>query len=117
MIKCTSLCPNISTVNFTTLTSLVVSVALAAAGKLVEELTLLLCRRKQLSRPALHLLLVPQLRDLSLEKCPGLVTPALCGHIAARCQVEQKSPLSQICSLLFVLKYHSTSCSSPLTYL
>ncbi|XP_013868017.1 uncharacterized protein si:ch211-214j8.12 [Austrofundulus limnaeus] len=55
-------------------------------GELVEELTLLLCRRKQLSRPALHLLLVPQLRHLSLEKCPGLVTPALCGHIAARCQ-------------------------------
>lgn len=55
---------------------------------------MLLCQRKQLSRPALHLLLVPQLRDLSLEKCPGLVTPALCGHIAARCQVEQKSQLS-----------------------
>lgn len=55
-------------------------------GDLVEELTLLLCTRKQLSRPALHLLLVPQLRGLSLEKCPGLVTSALCPHIAARCQ-------------------------------
>ncbi|XP_017272626.1 uncharacterized protein si:ch211-214j8.12 [Kryptolebias marmoratus] len=55
-------------------------------GELVEELTLLLSHRNQLSRPALHLLLVPHLRDLSLEKCPGLVTAALCGHIAARCQ-------------------------------
>ncbi|XP_071338687.1 uncharacterized protein [Trachinotus anak] len=55
-------------------------------GKLVEELTGLLCTRKQLSRAALHLLLVPQLRGLSLERCPGLVTSALCGHIAARCQ-------------------------------
>uniref|UniRef100_A0A672Z6N0 Si:ch211-214j8.12 n=1 Tax=Sphaeramia orbicularis TaxID=375764 RepID=A0A672Z6N0_9TELE len=55
-------------------------------GELVEELTLLLCSRKQLSRPALHLLLVPQLRSLSLEGCPGLVTSALCAQIAARCQ-------------------------------
>ncbi|XP_035811101.2 uncharacterized protein si:ch211-214j8.12 [Amphiprion ocellaris] len=55
-------------------------------GDLVEELTCLLCTRKQLSRAALHLLLVPQLRRLSLELCPGLVTSALCGHIAARCQ-------------------------------
>ncbi|XP_041642637.1 uncharacterized protein si:ch211-214j8.12 [Cheilinus undulatus] len=55
-------------------------------GDLVEELTSLLCSRKQLSRAALHLLLVPQLRTLSLEKCPGLATSALCGHITARCQ-------------------------------
>lgn len=55
-------------------------------GELVEELTWLLCTRKQLSRAALHLLLVPQLRGLSLERCPGLVTSALCSHIAARCQ-------------------------------
>ncbi|XP_040897313.1 uncharacterized protein si:ch211-214j8.12 [Toxotes jaculatrix] len=55
-------------------------------GDLVEELTRLLCTRKQLSRAALHLLLVPQLRNLSLERCPGLVTSALCSHIAARCQ-------------------------------
>nr|XP_046243073.1 uncharacterized protein si:ch211-214j8.12 [Scatophagus argus]XP_046243074.1 uncharacterized protein si:ch211-214j8.12 [Scatophagus argus]XP_046243075.1 uncharacterized protein si:ch211-214j8.12 [Scatophagus argus]XP_046243076.1 uncharacterized protein si:ch211-214j8.12 [Scatophagus argus] len=55
-------------------------------GELVEELTCLLCARKQLSRAALHLLLVPQLRGLSLKRCPGLVTSALCPHIAARCQ-------------------------------
>ncbi|KAL7391539.1 hypothetical protein ABVT39_010735 [Epinephelus coioides] len=55
-------------------------------GELVEELTGLLCARKQMSRAALHLLLVPQLRGLSLDKCPGLVTSALCTHIAARCQ-------------------------------
>ncbi|XP_061529459.1 uncharacterized protein si:ch211-214j8.12 [Phycodurus eques] len=56
------------------------------SGELVEELTSLLCSRKQLSRAALHLLLVPQLRGLSLERFPGLVTPALCAIIAARCQ-------------------------------
>ncbi|KAM3610626.1 uncharacterized protein V6R79_006609 [Siganus canaliculatus] len=55
-------------------------------GELVEELMWLLCSRKQLSRAALHLLLVPQLRNLSLDKCPGLVTSALCPHIATRCQ-------------------------------
>lgn len=55
-------------------------------GELVEELTSVLCYRKQLSRAALHLMLVPQLRALSLEKCPGLVTSALCSHITARCQ-------------------------------
>ncbi|XP_029366785.1 uncharacterized protein LOC115049006 isoform X2 [Echeneis naucrates] len=56
------------------------------SGKLVEELTGLLCTRRQLSRAAIHLLLVPQLRGLALDKCPGLVTSALCGHITARCQ-------------------------------
>ncbi|XP_058491083.1 uncharacterized protein LOC131463412 [Solea solea] len=55
-------------------------------GDLVEELTCLLSKRKQLSRAALHLLLVPQLHNLSLERCPGLVTSAMCTHIAARCQ-------------------------------
>ncbi|XP_042344485.1 uncharacterized protein si:ch211-214j8.12 [Plectropomus leopardus] len=55
-------------------------------GELVKELIQLLCSKKQMSRAALHLLLVPQLRDLSLERCPGLVTSALCAHIAARCQ-------------------------------
>jgi hypothetical protein len=57
------------------------------AGGLVEELTALLCSRKQLSRAALHLLVVPQLRGLSLAACPGLVTPRVCSIIAARCQV------------------------------
>ncbi|XP_034398559.1 uncharacterized protein si:ch211-214j8.12 isoform X2 [Cyclopterus lumpus] len=55
-------------------------------GHLVEELTWLLCTRKQMSRAALHLMLVPQLRSLSLERCPGLLTSSLCAHIAARCQ-------------------------------
>ncbi|XP_059193250.1 uncharacterized protein si:ch211-214j8.12 isoform X2 [Centropristis striata] len=55
-------------------------------GELVEELMSLLCTRKEMTRAALHLLLVPQLRALSLERCPGLVTAALCAHIAARCQ-------------------------------
>nr|XP_043881478.1 uncharacterized protein LOC122769203 [Solea senegalensis]XP_043881479.1 uncharacterized protein LOC122769203 [Solea senegalensis] len=55
-------------------------------GDLVEDLTCLLSNRKQLSRAALHFLLVPQLHNLSLERCPGLVTSAICAHIAARCQ-------------------------------
>lgn len=63
-------------------------------GELVEELTWLLSARKQLSRAALHLLLVPQLRGLSLENCTGLVTPALCAHIAARCQGLRSLDLS-----------------------
>ncbi|XP_068616858.1 uncharacterized protein si:ch211-214j8.12 [Brachionichthys hirsutus] len=63
-------------------------------GELVEELTQLLATRKRLSRAALHLLLVPQLRGLSLEKCPRLVTAALCPHIAARCQGLRRLDLS-----------------------
>ncbi|XP_043967077.1 uncharacterized protein si:ch211-214j8.12 [Gambusia affinis] len=63
-------------------------------GELVEELTWLLSSRKQLSRAALHLLLVPHLQGLSLERCPGLATPALCAHIAARCQGLRSLDLS-----------------------
>ncbi|XP_072289619.1 uncharacterized protein [Eucyclogobius newberryi] len=54
---------------------------------LVEDLIKLLCLKKKLSRAALDLLLVPQLRTLSLPNCPGLVTPAVCDQIAARCQL------------------------------
>lgn len=59
------------------------------AGDLVEDLMWLLCCRKKLSRAALHLLLVPQLKSLSLVTCPSLVTPSLCVHIASRCWVGQ----------------------------
>lgn len=61
--------------------------SLPLAGELVEELIWLLCTTKQMSRPALHLLLLPQLRGLSLDKCPNLVNSSLCFHIAARCEV------------------------------
>lgn len=60
---------------------------LSLAGELVEELIWLLCTTKQMSRAALHLLLLPQLRGLSLDKCPNLVNSSLCFHIAARCEV------------------------------
>ncbi|XP_078141381.1 uncharacterized protein LOC139931108 [Centroberyx gerrardi] len=63
-------------------------------GELVEELTCLLSSRQQLSRAALHLLLVPQLRGLSLAGCPGLATSALCTLIAARCQALSSLDLS-----------------------
>lgn len=56
-------------------------------AELVEELIRLLCIRKKLSRAALDLLLVPQLRALSLASCPGLVSNAVCAQIAARCQL------------------------------
>lgn len=56
-------------------------------AELVEELLMLLCTRKKLSRGALDLLLVPQLRSLSLENCPGLASSAVCAQIAARCQL------------------------------
>lgn len=56
-------------------------------AELVEELIQLLCTRKKLSRGALDLLLVPQLRTLSLGTCPGLATTAVCTQIAARCQL------------------------------
>lgn len=54
-------------------------------SELVEELIRLLCMRKKLSRASLDLLLVPQLRVLSLASCPGLATTAVCSQIAARC--------------------------------
>lgn len=56
-------------------------------AELVEELIKLLCIRKKLSRAALDLLLVPQLRVLSLASCPGLATTAVCSQIATRCQL------------------------------
>uniref|UniRef100_A0A3B4ACX1 Uncharacterized protein n=1 Tax=Periophthalmus magnuspinnatus TaxID=409849 RepID=A0A3B4ACX1_9GOBI len=56
-------------------------------AELVEDLIKLLCMRKKLSRAALDLLLVPQLRTLSLANYPGLVTTPVCAQIAARCQL------------------------------
>ncbi|KAJ0067499.1 hypothetical protein NL108_007978, partial [Boleophthalmus pectinirostris] len=56
-------------------------------AELVEDLIKLLCMRKKLSRAALDLLLVPQLRTLSLANCPGLVTTPVCAQIAARCRL------------------------------
>lgn len=89
-------------------------------GDLVEELLLMLCARKALSRAALHLLLVPQLRNLSLESCPGLVTSALCGHISARCQGlwsldlsgAQQLPLKVLCETLQSLPSLRSLCLS-----
>ncbi|XP_062398442.1 uncharacterized protein si:ch211-214j8.12 isoform X2 [Sardina pilchardus] len=56
------------------------------ASDLLEELLSLLASRQLVSRAALHLMLVPQLRHLSLGRCPGLVTSNLCAIIGARCQ-------------------------------
>uniref|UniRef100_A0A8C6US23 Si:ch211-214j8.12 n=1 Tax=Neogobius melanostomus TaxID=47308 RepID=A0A8C6US23_9GOBI len=63
-------------------------------AELVEELISLLCIRKKLSRAALDLLLVPQLRALSLASCPGLATTAVCAQISARCRLLSNLDIS-----------------------
>ncbi|XP_028851221.1 uncharacterized protein LOC114799125 [Denticeps clupeoides] len=62
--------------------------------ELLEELLALLSSRHLLTRAALHLLLAPQLRCLSLARCPILVTPNLCAIVAARCQILHSLDLS-----------------------
>ncbi|KAJ8262943.1 hypothetical protein COCON_G00154000 [Conger conger] len=54
-------------------------------GDLVEELLSLLSSRHLLTRGALHLLLLPQLRRLTLACCSGLVTSSLCQLVGLRC--------------------------------
>lgn len=53
----------------------------------MQELLQLLGTRRQLSRAALHLLLLPHLRQLSLRACPALANNALGHLIVLRCQV------------------------------
>ncbi|XP_021382531.1 uncharacterized protein LOC110468728 [Lonchura striata] len=53
---------------------------------LVQELLQLLGTRRRLSRAALHLLLLPHLRQLSLQACPALANNALGHLIVLRCQ-------------------------------
>lgn len=57
------------------------------AGELLQELLQLLGTSRRLSRAALHLLLLPQLRQLSLRACPALANNALGHLIVTRCQV------------------------------
>ncbi|KAM4900635.1 uncharacterized protein FYW23_003706 isoform 1-T1 [Sylvia borin] len=56
------------------------------AGELVQELLELLGTSRRLSRAALHLLLLPHLRQLSLRPCPTLANNALGHLIVTRCQ-------------------------------
>ncbi|XP_056345283.1 uncharacterized protein LOC130252102 [Oenanthe melanoleuca] len=53
---------------------------------LVQELLQLLGTSRRLSRAALHLLLLPHLRQLSLRPCPALANNALGHLIVLRCQ-------------------------------
>ncbi|RMC14605.1 hypothetical protein DUI87_09703 [Hirundo rustica rustica] len=53
---------------------------------LVQELLQLLGSSRRLSRAALHLLLLPNLRQLSLRPCPALANNALGHLIVLRCQ-------------------------------
>ncbi|KAL2091967.1 hypothetical protein ACEWY4_011765 [Coilia grayii] len=55
-------------------------------SEMLEELLSLLASRRLMTRAALHVMLVPQLRNLSLRCCSGLVTANLCAVIGARCQ-------------------------------
>ncbi|XP_071209754.1 uncharacterized protein [Salvelinus alpinus] len=63
-------------------------------AELVEELLSVLSSRRELSRAALHLLLIPQLRTLSLGGYSALVTPSLCTLIGIRCQSLHSMDLS-----------------------
>ncbi|XP_063257380.1 uncharacterized protein LOC134552585 [Prinia subflava] len=56
------------------------------ACELVQELLQLLASSRRLSRAALHLLLLPHLRQLSLQPCPRLANNALGHLIIVRCQ-------------------------------
>ncbi|XP_074721424.1 uncharacterized protein LOC141942332 isoform X3 [Strix uralensis] len=56
------------------------------AGSLVQELIRLLGESRRLTRAALHLLLLPHLRELSLRPCPGLASNAIGQLIALRCK-------------------------------
>lgn len=93
-------------------------------AELVEDLIRLLCIRKKLSRAALDLLLVPQLRALSFSSCPGLATTAVCVQIATRCQLlsnldfsgaKQLSSKVLVQTLPSLLKLHSLSLAGTTT--
>ncbi|KAK4818566.1 hypothetical protein QYF61_014702 [Mycteria americana] len=56
------------------------------AGSLVQDLIRLLGESRRLTRAALHLLLLPHLRELSLRPCPGLVSNAIGRLVALRCE-------------------------------
>ncbi|XP_062991911.1 uncharacterized protein LOC134404873 [Elgaria multicarinata webbii] len=56
------------------------------AGSLVQELLQLMGERRCLTRAVLHLLVVPQLKELSLSACPKLVSKAITQIITVRCK-------------------------------
>ncbi|KAL4623189.1 hypothetical protein GN956_G19372 [Arapaima gigas] len=63
-------------------------------GELVEDLFSLLSSHHMVTRSALHLLLVPQVRCLSLSSCSTLITPSICNLIGIRCQALLSLDLS-----------------------
>ncbi|KAL8206438.1 UNVERIFIED_CONTAM: hypothetical protein K2H54_003098 [Gekko kuhli] len=56
------------------------------AGSLIQELLQLMGGSRRLTRPMLHLLLVPHLTELSLRTCPHLVSTAIAQIISMRCK-------------------------------
>ncbi|XP_054059657.1 uncharacterized protein LOC128910458 isoform X1 [Rissa tridactyla] len=56
------------------------------AGSLVQDLIRLLGESRRLTRAALHLLLLPHLRELSLQPCPSLASNAIGQLVTLRCK-------------------------------
>ncbi|XP_015275265.1 PREDICTED: uncharacterized protein LOC107117629 [Gekko japonicus] len=56
------------------------------AASLGQELLQLMGSSRRLTRPMLHLLLVPHLTELSLRTCPHLVSTAIAQIISVRCK-------------------------------
>ncbi|XP_032079417.1 uncharacterized protein LOC116512863 [Thamnophis elegans] len=56
------------------------------AGCLVQELIEFLGIKRRVTRPVLHLLLVPQLTELHLRRCSQLVTKDVAQMISSRCK-------------------------------
>lgn len=54
----------------------------------MQDLIQLLGESRRLTRAALHLLLLPHLRELSLRPCPSLASNAIGQLVALRCKVS-----------------------------
>lgn len=59
------------------------------AGSLVQDLIRLLGESRRLTRAALHLLLLPHLRELSLQPYPSLASNAIGQLVTLRCKVSR----------------------------
>ncbi|XP_037244840.1 uncharacterized protein LOC119148575 [Falco rusticolus] len=70
------------------------------AGSLVQDLIRLLGESRRLTRAALHLLLLPHLRELSLRPCPSLASNAIGQLITLRCKQSLSSLDLHGCSRL-----------------
>lgn len=67
------------------------------AGCLVRELIDFLGIKRRVTRPVLHLLLVPQLTELDLGRCSQLVTKDVAQMISSRCKVDRGGAGGGLC--------------------